>query len=608
MKINLPVTGREISFPNYTSMVTKTDTKGIITFANLDFIELSGFTEAELIGSNHNIIRHPDMPSAVFEELWQKLKNGLSWHGIVKNRCKNGDHYWVEARIVPVRKNGEVTGYMSVRSSASREDVIRAERLYKTADKIPATIKKGRDFAWKKHLTIRLGIPVWIFFVSLMMIAGGTLGITGLNHLKASDEILYYGGMLPIQIISRINVIDANSRTQLAMVVLNESSGGGYDYMVLDYKQELARNEVEIDRLLKDYTKRHSDEKETQLAKQYAETRNRLKQEGIYRFERALDAGNNVLAEKVLKNSVIPLFDELNTDSNELLRYISDKGTSTFTSANDEKNNIVKLAVAGIALSCLILVVCGIIFYRFITIPLCKAVSALENMAEGNLSCIVDGFEGAGEPGIVMAAVMTTQIHLNVMLYEIQQAAVSSHQECHKLNHLMMNMAERSDEQHDIVCQAVNIAAGASTELKTIIQDIEALLRGDMDGLNCPDASNIHVESSLCKFEKLPSDLSEIFEDIHTPVLPIVERVQSVVTSTQYTPVLSPDVNALALRLLNGARIQGVAVADVVLHLNRILSVVVNINGDIQGGWAASQQLETRANEMDMLINHFELS
>ena len=608
MKINLPVTGREISFPNYTSMVTKTDTKGIITFANLDFIELSGFTEAELIGSNHNIIRHPDMPSAVFEELWQKLKNGLSWHGIVKNRCKNGDHYWVEARIVPVRKNGEVTGYMSVRSSASREDVIRAERLYKTADKIPATIKKGRDFAWKKHLTIRLGIPVWIFFVSLMMIAGGTLGITGLNHLKASDEILYYGGMLPIQIISRINVIDANSRTQLAMVVLNESSGGGYDYMVLDYKQELARNEVEIDRLLKDYTKRHSDEKETQLAKQYAETRNRLKQEGIYRFERALDAGNNVLAEKVLKNSVIPLFDELNTDSNELLRYISDKGTSTFTSANDEKNNIVKLAVAGIALSCLILVVCGIIFYRFITIPLCKAVSALENMAEGNLSCIVDGFEGAGEPGRVMAAVMTTQIHLNVMLYEIQQAAVSSHQECHKLNHLMMNMAERSDEQHDIVCQAVNIAAGASTELKTIIQDIEALLRGDMDGLNCPDASNIHVESSLCKFEKFPSDLSEIFEDIHTPVLPIVERVQSVVTSTQYTPVLSPDVNALALRLLNGARIQGVAVADVVLHLNRILSVVVNINGDIQGGWAASQQLETRANEMDMLINHFELS
>ncbi|BEV08139.1 methyl-accepting chemotaxis protein [Methylophilus sp. DW102] len=130
MKINLPVTQKEIELKEDASIVSKTDLKGAITYINREFIEISGFSEAELIGKNHNIIRHPDMPAAAFEDLWRTVKAGKPWNGMVKNRCKNGDHYWVEANVAPIREGAKVIGYMSVRNKVSRVQIEQAEKLY----------------------------------------------------------------------------------------------------------------------------------------------------------------------------------------------------------------------------------------------------------------------------------------------------------------------------------------------------------------------------------------------------------------------------------------------------------------------------------------------
>ncbi|WP_230874748.1 PAS domain-containing protein [Methylomonas sp. LL1] len=109
MKINHPVTDREVMMKPGTILVTRTNLKGIITYANDAFIEISGFTKDELIGVNHNIVRHPDMPPAAFEDLWQCLKNQKPWSAPVKNRTKSGDYYWVEANVTPVYKNAKAT-------------------------------------------------------------------------------------------------------------------------------------------------------------------------------------------------------------------------------------------------------------------------------------------------------------------------------------------------------------------------------------------------------------------------------------------------------------------------------------------------------------------
>jgi aerotaxis receptor len=131
MKTNLPITQVQQPFPRGKYIVSRTDIKGAITFVNDTFVEISGFARDELIGKNHNIIRHPDMPPAAFQNLWDTVKSGRPWRGVVKNRCANGDYYWVEALVVPVRKDNLTIGYMSVRTEVTPQQIAETETLYR---------------------------------------------------------------------------------------------------------------------------------------------------------------------------------------------------------------------------------------------------------------------------------------------------------------------------------------------------------------------------------------------------------------------------------------------------------------------------------------------
>lgn len=130
MRKNLPVTNRERPVQPGQRLITTTTLKGVITYANDDFVEISGFTAEELVGQAHNIIRHPDVPPAVFAHMWSQLKAGRSWMGIVKNRSKNGDFYWVNAFVTPVMEDNSIVGYESVRVMASPREIERATALY----------------------------------------------------------------------------------------------------------------------------------------------------------------------------------------------------------------------------------------------------------------------------------------------------------------------------------------------------------------------------------------------------------------------------------------------------------------------------------------------
>ena len=130
MRNNQPITQRERTFPAQQRLISTTDARGVINYCNDAFMEISGFSRDELIGAPHNLVRHPDVPSAVFEHMWSTLKKGQPWMGIVKNRCRNGDHYWVNAYVTPVFENERVVGYESVRIKPTAEQILRAEGLY----------------------------------------------------------------------------------------------------------------------------------------------------------------------------------------------------------------------------------------------------------------------------------------------------------------------------------------------------------------------------------------------------------------------------------------------------------------------------------------------
>jgi aerotaxis receptor len=132
MQVNLPVSQREYDFPEGELLVSTTDTRGLITHCNRAFIETSGYAPEELLGQPHNMIRHPDMPPEAFNDMWRTIGTGQPWTGVVKNRRKNGDHYWVLANVTPVMEGGKPRGYMSVRTKPTRAQVAGAEAAYAT--------------------------------------------------------------------------------------------------------------------------------------------------------------------------------------------------------------------------------------------------------------------------------------------------------------------------------------------------------------------------------------------------------------------------------------------------------------------------------------------
>lgn len=145
MKINMPVTQRDVELKDSLQIVSKTDLKGKITFVNRDFLDVSGFAEDELLGQSHNVVRHPDMPPEAFADLWNTVKSGKPWIGIVKNRCKNGDHYWVEATVSPYVENGQLAGYISVRRKANRQQIEGAMRYHQVLKEGQKLVRKCKN-------------------------------------------------------------------------------------------------------------------------------------------------------------------------------------------------------------------------------------------------------------------------------------------------------------------------------------------------------------------------------------------------------------------------------------------------------------------------------
>lgn len=124
------VVNEEVTFDSGVELVSTTDLRGVVTYANQHFCEVAGYTQQELVGKNHNLVRHPDMPAAAFKDLWDNLKAGHAWRGAVKNLTKDGRYYWVDAYVTPIYENSKLTGYQSVRVKPERKLVERATKAY----------------------------------------------------------------------------------------------------------------------------------------------------------------------------------------------------------------------------------------------------------------------------------------------------------------------------------------------------------------------------------------------------------------------------------------------------------------------------------------------
>jgi aerotaxis receptor len=176
MRSNMPVTNVEYVLKDNETVVSKTDLHGNITYVNQDFINISGFSVEELIGAPQNIVRHPDMPVEAYADFWRTLRSGKAWTGLVKDRCKNGDHYWVEANAAPLIENGKIIGYASIRTQPSREQIQAAEHAYRAIKAGDKTLEIMDGRVVKRTLIQRSRMLRTLSLKTVLAIAAGSVG------------------------------------------------------------------------------------------------------------------------------------------------------------------------------------------------------------------------------------------------------------------------------------------------------------------------------------------------------------------------------------------------------------------------------------------------
>lgn len=272
MRINMPVTNQEHHLRDTESIVSKTDLSGNISYVNPYFVEVSGFTEQELIGAPQNIVRHPDMPVEAFADLWKTLKSGIPWTGMVKNRCKNGDYYWVLANVTPIRDGGQPVGYMSVRTTPSRKQVAEAEEIYRRFREKKAkglVIRQGQvvstgllsKLAGLRDMPLQMRIALMMSAVILMMLVIGALAISeraaaipGQRHWIAGliglavVVVLYFWYSLRASIVQPLQLATEVSRAIAGgdLSTKFDSSRGGDMGQLLRALQQMSVNLVAI--------------------------------------------------------------------------------------------------------------------------------------------------------------------------------------------------------------------------------------------------------------------------------------------------------------------------------------------------------------------------
>lgn len=215
MRNNQPVTNVEYPIGDDVLIVSKTDIKGRLVYFNDAFVKASGFSPEELKGQPHNIVRHPDMPPAAFEDLWRTLKAGKPWAGAVKNRRKNGDYYWVLASATPIWENGNITGYMSIRSRLPAEQREEAERVY-------GLIREGKAHAYRVEAgvirrpslidrigiftrTLKARLTTLIAVQVTFMLVVGAVGMVATYNSNTRMKSIYDDRAVPLAQLFEIN-------------------------------------------------------------------------------------------------------------------------------------------------------------------------------------------------------------------------------------------------------------------------------------------------------------------------------------------------------------------------------------------------------------------
>ncbi len=416
MRVNMPVTNVEIQLREDTMIVSKTDLKGRITYINKDFIEISGFTEAELLDQPHNIIRHPDMPPEAFKDLWQTLQAGRPWVGMVKNRCKNGDHYWVQANAAPIFEGGHVTGYMSVRRKATRQQIEDAEKFYRELRDGQAggrTVAQGaivrdsRMRTFMSNLSLRAKMWFGIGTILALTVLVGALNVLALGDSGEHIKRLYETRVTGLATLGQIQVKVAENRMLLMRAAHATAADVAGTPALMD---RVGENKTAIDKLWAEYLAVITADEHRALAEQYAEARGRFVGDSLLPA-RQLILDNKLREAADLLNNTDPLFIATMQGSQALYDYQVHAAEVQFADANAAEQRARYLTIGAL----LVCVIIGMAFtmglMRSLSRPLARIIEVFRELAQGHYTSKLD-IQRNDELGRALQGLQSMQVRL----------------------------------------------------------------------------------------------------------------------------------------------------------------------------------------------------
>lgn len=613
MRNNQPVTQHEVTFDANDTIVSITDLQGNITEVNPSFIAISGFSKDELLGQPHNIVRHPDMPVEAYADMWSNLKQGRPWTGVVKNRCKNGDFYWVIANATPIFNQGQITGYMSVRTKPSRVEIDAAEQAYRLFREGKAgnlQICQGKvinnTLLWRiKSMLAKLKISSRLAGVNGVAVIVAVLialqGLYSLNAAQHSLQTVYEDRLIPLRDLSAINELLLDNKVIVQKVLeqneLQVANAKADDNIRQQAIETIDKNSENITSLWNAYIQTYLTDEEKSLVAKFQESYAKYTQQAIAPIATAMRAGNYTEA-KALNSMAITLYPAVDKDIEALKKLQLDVAELEYKNGNIRYQNAQNIALSALAGSIVLILWLGLVISRSITRPLAQAIDVFGKISNGQFNSLID-VSGDDEVSKVLLGLKAMQTKLGYDIAEAKRIADENQRILFALDGASVAIMI-ADNQRNIIYM--------NRSVHNVLREAEADIRKELSNFNVDQliGTNIdrfhknpeHQRSLLTHLSKMHNARitvgSRIFDLKANPIFSSTgERLGSVVEWVDQTAILKADAEIkriadenLRVKLALDGATAAVMIADNqrnIIYMNkRVVDVLSNAEAEVR--------------------------
>jgi methyl-accepting chemotaxis protein/aerotaxis receptor len=629
MRNNQPVNDHEYVLTETQSPFSRTDLNGTITFVNADFIEASGFSEEELIGQPHNIVRHPSMPSAAYADMWSYLKAGRSWTGIVKNRRKDGSYYWVMSNTSPMWENGAVVGYASVRMKppASLLTTVRAAYTHieqGNADRLE--IERG----WVVHAGAKgmmerlMGMKVagrMTLLIGVMVLVAVIIGLIGLRGLQSSNEqvsAMYREGSQATAYLDTIARAQHASQLQIAEALIS-----GTPESALAVVSVIEKNNALIELTWKTYLAIGHEENEKKVQNAFDAKNARYQNEAIKPALAALKGNDIAALRKIYSDVLKPQFLDLSGNIDEQIATQDVNSKLALQEAESDYQMVRLESLLAILMGAGVSIYFGLRLSRSIVGPIQQAVSASKQIAVGALNNHIKP-KGRDETAELMAALFAMQRSLASMAHGVLGSARLINAESREISVGNQSLAARTEEQAVSLREAASDMEHVSNKVRKNVENAELANRVAKDAGQVALKGGTAMGLMVGTMDSIASSSNKITEIIgvidgiafQTNILALNAAVEAARAGEQGKgfAVVATEVRSLAKRSASAAKEIKLLIEDSVRQVEGGLTRVTDARATIDATISAVKNLETivqdiahSSSEQGVAIDHLAL-